>query len=137
MARSFRCTVVTPTASVLDDEVTYASFPAWDGQMGIMPGRSPLLTRLGVGALRLQYPDGNSREFLIDSGFAQVQAGGLTLLTERSVAADAIDVAAAQTELADANTRVTRPRENQERVQHDQQLALAKIALGRSTRTRS
>jgi F-type H+-transporting ATPase subunit epsilon len=105
--------------------------------MGMMAGRSPLLTRLGVGALRLEFPNGVSRRFLIDSGFAQVQATGLTLLTEKAGPAEELNAQEGESELAAANARVSKPRENQERVQHDQQLAMAKIALARSARQRS
>lgn len=131
MAKTFRCSIVTPAAAILDDEVSYASFPAWDGQMGMMPGRSPLLTRLGVGTLRLDYPDGNSKRFLIDSGFAQVQDSGLTLLTERAIPAEQVSLQEAETELAEANAKVTAggPDYNLPKIEHAQQLALAKKAI--------
>ncbi len=68
MATTFRCSIVTPTEAVFDDEVTYASFPAWDGQQGVMTGQSPLLSRLGYGSLRLDFPEGGSRWYFIDGG---------------------------------------------------------------------
>ena len=48
---SFKCSVVTPEKQILDDQVTYASIPAWDGQSGIAPGRAALLVRLGIGTM--------------------------------------------------------------------------------------
>ena len=33
MATSFKCTIVTPSESLFDDEVTYVTLPAWDGQL--------------------------------------------------------------------------------------------------------
>ena len=131
MAKTFRCSIVTPAAAILDDEVTYASFPAWDGQMGMMPGRSPLLTRLGVGTLRLDYPDGNSKRFLIDSGFGQVQADGLTLLTERAVPAEEVSLQEAEAELAEANSKLLAVGADYDlpKIEHAQQLALAKKAI--------
>ena len=38
MAKTFRCSIVTPVASIFEGELTYASIPAWDGQLGMMPG---------------------------------------------------------------------------------------------------
>ena len=138
MAKTFRCSIVTPTNSVFDDQVEYATFPAWDGQHGMMAGQSPLLTRLGVGTLRLDFPppDGGSRWFLIDGGFAQVQDGGLTLLTEAAFAAETLSLTEAEAELAEANARVVKAGEDKSRVERDQQRALAKIALARSARQR-
>jgi F-type H+-transporting ATPase subunit epsilon len=138
VAKSFRCSIVTPVASVLDDEVVYASFPAWDGQHGMMPGQSPLLTRLGVGTLRLDFPppDGGSRWFLIDGGFAQVQDGSLTLLTEAAWPAETLSVTEAEAELAEANARVTKGGDDLSKVERQQQRAMAKIALARAARGR-
>ena len=42
MAKSFRCRLVTPTASVFDESVAYASVPAWDGpKEERIPGKPP------------------------------------------------------------------------------------------------
>lgn len=131
MSTTFRCSIVTPTASVFDGEVSYASFPAWDGQEGMMRGKSPRLTRLGIGSLRLDTDGGSTEWFVLDGGFAQVQPDQLTLLTERAWTPDDVSAEDAQAELAEANARVTAPGEDRERVSRDQQRALAKIALTR------
>jgi F0F1-type ATP synthase epsilon subunit len=138
VAKTFRCSIVTPVSSVFDDEVAYASFPAWDGQHGMMYGQSPLLTRLGVGSLRLDFPppDGGSRWFLIDGGFAQVQDGSLTLLTEGATPAETLSLEEAEAEFAAANAKVTAPGEDLAKVERMQQRALAKMTLARAARTR-
>ncbi|HAI13510.1 MAG TPA: hypothetical protein DCM28_17515, partial [Phycisphaerales bacterium] len=51
MATSFQCTLVTPERQLVDQPVTYASIPAWDGLMGVEPQRAPLMIKLGAGAL--------------------------------------------------------------------------------------
>lgn len=136
VAKSFRCTIVTPSAAILDDEVTYVSFPAWDGQMGMMPGRSPLLTRLGVGTLRLDFVEGGSRWFLVDSGFAQVQGGNLTLLTERAMPSEQVSMQSAEAELAEANARASAGGRDMQKIEHAQQLALAKKSIAASSKQR-
>ncbi len=136
MATTFRCNIVTPTESVLDDEITYASFPAWDGQHGVMIGQSPLLTRLGYGSLRLDFPEGGSRWFLLEGGFAQVQDGELTLITDNASPAETLSLSEAESELAEANARITTPGEDQEKVIQDQQRAMAKKILAKETQSR-
>lgn len=136
MAKTFRCSIVTPEAQVLDDQVLYASFQAWDGQQGVMPGQSPLLTKLGSGPLRLDFPEGGSRWYLLDGGFAQIQDGSLALLTEGAVAAEHINLQQAEAELAEANARVTTPGADRAAVERQQQRALAKIALARGVQQR-
>lgn len=81
VSSSFRCAVMTPNGATFDGEVTYASFPAWDGQYGVMAGMSPLLDRLGVGPLRLDTTEG-SRWFAVEDGFAHVRDNKLTILSE-------------------------------------------------------
>ena len=136
MATTFRCNIVTPTESVLDDEITYASIPAWDGQLGVMIGQSPLLTKLGYGSLRLDFPEGGSRWFMIDGGFAQVQDGELTLITDQANPAETLSLEEAEAELAEANSRFNTPGEDQQKVVKDQQRAMAKKALAKETQSR-
>jgi F-type H+-transporting ATPase subunit epsilon len=132
VARTFRCSIVTPSETVLDQDVLYVTFPAWDGQQGVMTGQSPLLTRIGVGALRLDFPEGGSRWFLIDGGFAQVTDGQLNILTDRATPAENLSASEAQAELAEANARVAAPGHDRRKVEHAQQRAMAKRALAQA-----
>lgn len=109
MATSFRCRLVTPTAALVDDQMRYASIPAWDGLFGVQPGRAALLARLGTGELRLDYADsakgaGGSRTFVLDGGFVKMAGEELTILAESAVAAETITVADAEAELKAATT---------------------------------
>lgn len=103
MPKSFRCKVVTPAAALVDDAMVYASVPAWDGLMGVLPDRAPLLTRLGIGELRLDYADakaeGGRRSFLVEGGFAKMADNQLTILAERAVPAEQLTAQMADEEL--------------------------------------
>ncbi|MCP3902352.1 MAG: F0F1 ATP synthase subunit epsilon [Planctomycetes bacterium] len=132
MADTFQCTLVTPEEAVFDEEVTYVTFPAWDGQQGVMRGQSPLLTKLGIGPMRLDLADGASRWYLVERGFAQVVDDALTLITERAtrdtdLVTDGIDEA-----LADANRRVVGGDDSggdRRQAEIDQQRAMAVKAM--------
>lgn len=102
MANTFQCTVVTPSAAVLDQPVKYASVPAWDGLIGIAPGRAALLVKLGDGPLRLDFEEGGSRWFFLGRGFAQMKGNELSLLTEEAIPAENIVAADAEQSLRDA-----------------------------------
>lgn len=129
VARTIRCSIVTPDASVFNGDVTYASIPAWDGQLGVLNGQSPTLTRLGIGALRLDFEEGGSRWYLLESGFAQIQDDQLTLLTDAATPAESLSMQEADAELAEANARVTESAEDRAKVERAQQTALAKKAI--------
>jgi F-type H+-transporting ATPase subunit epsilon len=101
MARNdtFHCSVITPERAVLETEATFVAFPAHDGEVGILPGRAPLLFKMGIGELRVESPAGNHR-FFVDGGFAQMVENRLTLLTEVAKAVEDLDRAEAQRALA-------------------------------------
>ena len=98
---TFHCSVITPERAVLEADATFVAFPAHDGEVGILPGRAPLLFKMGIGSLRVETPEGN-RSFFVDGGFAQMVENRLTLLTEQAKAVEEIDRAAAERALAEA-----------------------------------
>ena len=104
MARNdtFHCSVITPERAVLEADATFVAFPAHDGEVGILPGRAPLLFKMGAGELRVESPQGNQVLF-VDGGFAQMVENRLTLLTEAAKKIEEIDPAAVEKQLAEAH----------------------------------
>jgi len=129
MAPTFTCSIVTPTETVFDEDVVYVSFPAWDGQQGVMVGQSPLLSQLGTGTLRVDLPGGETRWYLLEMGFAQVQDGALTLLTDRVTPAADLSVQDAEAALAEAAARIPTGGKDLAAIEQDQRRALASLAL--------
>jgi len=93
-----RCVVVTPERTVLDEPVDFVAIPLYDGELGVLPGRSPLIARLGFGELRVR-ADGSVRRYFVEGGFVQIRDDVVTLLTNRSLPAHQIDAAAVAREL--------------------------------------
>ena len=81
--KTFTCSVLTPEKAILKTEASFASIPAYDGEIGIMHDRAPLLCRLGIGVVRLDTPEGPKKLF-VDAGFAEVDNNNVTLLTEQA-----------------------------------------------------
>ena len=100
---SFQCTVITPERQVLDTEATFLVFPAHDGEIGVLRNRAPLVCELGAGVLRIEAAK-NSRVF-IDGGFAQVLKNQVTVLAERAVPVEEIDIERTRAALAEAQAR--------------------------------
>lgn len=84
-ARTFHLTVVTPEGKVLGVDAVSAVFPAYDGEIGILPDHAPLLTQLGIGLLRVTAAGGERHQLYVDGGFAQMVDNRLTLLTEQAM----------------------------------------------------
>ena len=129
-ATQLRLVLVTPETTLLDEVVTSLSFPLYDGQIGVLPGRAPLVGRLGTGELKLQSASG-SRSYFIDGGFAQVKGSVVSLLTHHAVPADRIDASAAQQALAEASKLVPTTDAARAEKQHAQNRARRMIALRR------
>src|SRR5438128_3589084 len=91
---SLQCVVVTPERAVLDEPVDFVALPMYDGELGVLPGRAPLIGRLGYGELRTRRANG-TRRFYVDGGFAQVRANVVTVLTPRAIRAEDIQPAVA------------------------------------------
>lgn len=103
------CRLVTPSQELLNEQVVYASVPAWDGLIGFQHGGSPLVSRLGLGKLRLDFPadaGSGSREYLVEGGFVEMGHNELVILAERAIPAEEIIESDAKAELAEAEARV-------------------------------
>lgn len=65
------------------------------GEVGILPGHSPLLARLKPGQVRIQISDTEMQVFYISSGLLEVQPHIVTVLAEYAEDAANLDEAAA------------------------------------------
>ncbi|TWT56342.1 ATP synthase F1 subunit epsilon [Allorhodopirellula solitaria] len=98
---SIRCVVVTPERTELDREAEFVALPMYDGELGVQPGRAPIIGRLGYGVLRLQTNAGPQRYF-VDGGFAQVESDVVNVLTARAIAVDSLQADEAAQALSEA-----------------------------------
>jgi F-type H+-transporting ATPase subunit epsilon len=82
-----RVIIVTPEKAVLDEPAASVTLPLFDGELGVLPGRSAFVGQLGPGELRLTDPAGAVRRLFVDGGFAQVRADVVNVLTPKAVPA--------------------------------------------------
>jgi F-type H+-transporting ATPase subunit epsilon len=122
---SFNCVVVTPEQQALDETVAQAIVPAYDGLVGILTDRAPLLVKLGTGPLRIDLANGQKRYFFISGGVAQMKDNRLTVLTDEAVPASEIDAETARAEYAEAAAR--RVTDDKSREERDRQMKAAKV----------
>ncbi len=96
------CIVVTPEETALDEQADFVALPLYDGEIGIAPGHSPLIGRLGFGEMRIR-TGGTVKRFYVDGGFVQVNGNVVCVLTNRAVAAESLDAGDAAEQLDAAN----------------------------------
>ncbi len=96
--KRLQCVVVTPEKTWLDELADSVVLPVYDGELGVLPGHTPLIARLGYGELRTKTGEVVHRYF-VDGGFAQVRNDVVTVLTHRAIPVEQLDAAAAAKEL--------------------------------------
>jgi F-type H+-transporting ATPase subunit epsilon len=98
---ALKCIVVTPERAVLDEAADFVALPMYDGELGVLPGRAPLIGRLGFGELRVRQ-GAATQHYYVDGGFAHIQADIVTVLTGKAIPAAELSGAAAEQALAAA-----------------------------------
>ena len=125
-----RLVVVTPETTVLDQDVSSLRFSLFDGQIGILPGRAPLVGRLGYGELKLADQAGD-RSYFIDGGFVQVNGPVVSILTNQAIPAADVDAGAAEQQLNELNGRIATSDAEFEAKDRDLQRVRQMLAIGR------
>jgi F-type H+-transporting ATPase subunit epsilon len=99
-----KCIVVTPEKTVLESEADFVALPLFDGEIGIAPGHSPMIGRLGDGEMRLRAA-GRASRYYVEGGFVEVVNDVVSVLTNRAVPAAGVDLPAAEEQLGRALQR--------------------------------
>lgn len=89
------CVVVTPERALLDAKADFVALPMYDGELGVLPGRAPLIGRLGYGELRIKQ-GAKTMHLYVDGGFVQVRENAVSVLTARALRAAEIKPEAAE-----------------------------------------
>jgi F-type H+-transporting ATPase subunit epsilon len=127
--RELHCVVVTPEKAVLDEAADFVAVPMYDGELGVLPGRAPLVGRLGYGELRLRRGM-EVRRFFVDGGFVEVRANNVTVLTSRAMRAEEIDTNAVSQALNAALAPAPTAQAHEEQLK-SQQRARAQLRVSR------
>jgi F-type H+-transporting ATPase subunit epsilon len=90
MADRIQLDVITPERSVLSEAVDFVSVPGLGGELGILPGHTPLISQLQTGLLT--YTQGATTErLLISGGFVEVNSDRVSVLADVAERPEEID----------------------------------------------
>lgn len=133
-----KCIVVTPETTVVETTAARVVLPLYDGEIGILPGHSPLIGRLGYGEMRIASlnPGGSGQGSLfIDGGFVQVADNVVSVLTNRAIPVKDLDVQTAATQLAEVEAKKADNPETQALRDEQVRRARAQLRVARSRRS--
>ena len=125
MADKLKLEMVTPYKRVLSEEVDEITAPGFIGELGLLPGHTPLLTTLKVG--ELSYKKGGEQfHVAVNWGYLEVEEGTVTVLVDTAEKSDEIDLERAKAALGRAEEAL------KDLSQSDKTFAIMELALERA-----
>lgn len=95
MAEQIQLEVVTPERRVLLETVDAVQVPGANGELGILPGHTPLISQLQTGVL--SYTQGErTRRLHVSGGFVEVNRDRVSVMAEVAERPEEIDAARAR-----------------------------------------
>jgi F-type H+-transporting ATPase subunit epsilon len=123
--------VITPERRLLSEQVDSVNVPGRGGELGILPGHTPLISELQTGVL--SYTRGaETRRLLVSGGFVEVNDDRVSVLADLAEFPEEVDASRARTERDDAERRLgafTGPPEELAEVQTQLDRASARLQL--------
>jgi F-type H+-transporting ATPase subunit epsilon len=95
MADKIQLELVTPERRVLDEPVDMVTVPGLGGELGILPGHTPLISQVQTGVLTY-VQSGKSFQLHVSGGFVEVRDDRVSVLAQVAERPEEIDAAQAK-----------------------------------------
>ncbi len=96
MAMTVHVDVVSAEEQIFSGLAEFVVLPGEAGELGILPGHMPLMTRIKPGAVRLKLPQQDQEELIfVAGGVLEVQPGVVTVLADTAIRGKDLDEAKA------------------------------------------
>ena len=88
--------VVSAEENIFSGEAKFVALPGENGELGILPRHTPLITRIRPGAVRIERADTGEEEFIfVAGGILEVQPNRVTVLADTAIRGKDLDEAKA------------------------------------------
>jgi F-type H+-transporting ATPase subunit epsilon len=92
---TIRCEIVSQERTVFEGDVDIVVVPGVDGEMGILPNHSPLLSTIRLGVIKVRQGS-EEHNFTVTGGLLEVQPAIVTILADAAEDVDEINMARAE-----------------------------------------
>ena len=80
---SLKVDVVSAEKSLFSGEAKFVALPGESGELGILPGHTPLISRIRPGTVRIVLADDTEEAIFVAGGLLEVQPGHVMVLSDR------------------------------------------------------
>ena len=87
--------VVSAELSIFSGEAKFVALPGESGELGILHGHTPLITRIRPGAVRIEKADGDEEFVFVAGGYLEVQPDSVIVLADTAIRGHDLDEAKA------------------------------------------
>jgi F-type H+-transporting ATPase subunit epsilon len=101
--------VVSAEECLFSGRVSHLQVSGQEGELGIMPGHTPLLTPIKPGMVRMVKQFGEEEVIYISGGFLEVQPSGVTVLADTAIRGEDLDKAKAEAAKRAAEEKISNP----------------------------
>ena len=128
--------VVSAEASIFSGEAKFVALPGENGELGILPRHTPLITRIRPGAVRIETADGGEEFVFVAGGILEVQPKLVTVLADTAIRGGDLDEAKANDALrrAEEARRTARDKQEIAAVESEVSMLAAQLAAIRKLR---
>ncbi len=106
--------VVSAEEAIFSGSAKFIVLPGQEGELGILPGHVPLITRIRPGAVRIEMEDGTEENVFVAGGILEVQPDRVTVLADTAIRSKDLDEAKAAKALEEAKIARQNVQSNQE-----------------------
>lgn len=92
---TIRVDVVSAEESIFSGDAKFVALPGEAGELGILPGHIPLITRIKPGAVRIEKAEGGEEFVFVAGGILEVQPNHVTVLSDTAIRGNDLDEAKA------------------------------------------
>ena len=121
--------LVSPERLLLSAEVDMIVVPGSEGDFGVLPRHSPLISTVRPGVINVHDNGQVTERIFVAGGFAEVTPERCTVLAERAVALAEVDRAEVEAELKSAREELTDATNDDERAAAQRQILVAEALL--------
>jgi len=96
MAMTFHLDIVSAEKKIFSGTVEHFMVTGSEGELGIYPGHTPLLSAIKPGMVRLVKQHGHEEIIYVSGGMLEIQPGTATVLADTAIRGEDLDAAKAE-----------------------------------------